>query len=109
MPQVLYVVHAEVDPTAESAYLEYLVGTHIPEVVAAARFTRAQRFRDEADAPDGWKRWSIIYEAPRREVLTTYLEGAEVVRLRAEVQDKFGAQLRLSRQVLVEAGAPFAR
>lgn len=104
MARAMYVVHVEVDPAAEAAWLVWQFESHVPDVVREGRFVRARRFSDEALAPDGWKRHTILYEATDRAALQAYLEGEPVKRLRADYQQRFGTTTRLSRQLLVEEG-----
>jgi hypothetical protein len=106
MPHALYLVHIEIDPAAEPAWEAWMFGHHVPEVVKLGGFLRARRLRDEARAPDGWNRWTLLYEAADRAVIDGYLNGPHIARIRQEHTERFGATTRISRQILVEAGAP---
>jgi len=106
MPHALYIVHLEIDPAAESAWESWMFSHHVPEVVKLGSFLRARRLRDEARAPDGWHRWTLIYEAASRAVIDGYLTGPHLPRIRQEHTERFGATTRISRQILVEAGEP---
>lgn len=106
MPRTLYVVHVEVEPSAEAAWAAWQFASHVPEVVKEGRFVRARRWSEEALAPDGWRRHTIHYEAESREALERYLKSDTVAKLREDYQARFGTVTRLSRQILVEEGAP---
>ena len=106
MAHALYVVHIEIDPSAEPAWETWMFGHHVPEVVKLGGFLRARRLRDEARASDGWHCWTLLYEAENRAVIDGYLNGPHIGRIRQEHTERFGSTTRVSRQILVEAGEP---
>ncbi len=96
----IYVVKVEVDPAYEEAWSNWHTHHHIPEVLSAHRgFVRARKYKVN-NPEDSWSQYLVMYEIDSHESLNEYLNGEEVIRLRADHYTHFGHCTRLSRLVL---------
>lgn len=71
MDQILYNVTVSIDPACETEWLEWMRGTHIPEVMATGCFleSRISRVNDEED---GGATYAITYVAYDSNTLDRY-------------------------------------
>ena len=98
---VLYMVAGEIAPDVEAAWDEWNTAHHLADVLREPGFLGASKYRLEGDAPDGFKRWLIVYEMESREALEAYLTGDAVKRLRRDHTSRFGERTRLSRSIAI--------
>jgi len=103
---VLYLLGIEVAPEAEARWAPWHREVHMRDVLRCPGFQRGTRWRDMEAAPDGWARYLVLYEVESRTALDAYLGGAEVARLRADHEARFGAVTRLTRRVLGDPAVP---
>lgn len=97
--RVLYVLRIEVDPAVEAEWKVWTLEKHIPDVLAEAGFTRASLY--DVESPQGeWPGFVLIYSLDSYEELQRYLASPALVKLRNDVTYKYGAKVRITREVL---------
>jgi hypothetical protein len=96
---LLYAVQVEIDEEIAEAWRRWMNYTHIPEVIGTGYF-RGYRFGEvvEPAAPQGKRRFLVLYEAPDEAHLQAYLEK-EAPRLRAAYPPEFQGRFDASRWV----------
>ena len=87
---VTYEITAIVDALFAAAYEEYMIGRHIPDLLATGYFASAT-FSKSGD------RYRIRYEAFSQESLDQYLEN-DAMRLRSDLEDRFPEGVQHSRE-----------
>ena len=102
MKPALYVVTIEVSPGSEAAWTEWHEQHHVPEVLRQPGFLSCRKWRDTANAEDGWVRYICHYELTSTEAVDRYAASDAAKRLRADSDLKFGYVTRLRRQVFSE-------
>jgi antibiotic biosynthesis monooxygenase (ABM) superfamily enzyme len=98
----LYVVTIEVSPGSEAAWNQWHEQTHVPEVLRQPGFLSCRKWRDTANAEDGWVRYVCHYELTGTDAAERYAASDAAKRLRADSDLKFGYVTRLRRQVFSE-------
>ncbi len=89
---LLYEVHATVDAELVAAYEDYMIGTHIPDVLASRCFNGASLLKL------GDSRYRIAYEVRDDATLQRYLDD-HAPALRADFARHFPTGVELSREV----------
>jgi hypothetical protein len=89
---LLYEVHATVDAELVASYEDYMIGTHIPDVLASRCFTAASLLKL------GDSRYRIAYEVRDDATLQRYLDD-HAPALRADFARHFPTGVELSREV----------
>ena len=112
--EALYLVHhADLDPAMLADWMAFQAKEHVPLVVKHGGFLGATRFRHlPLDPP----KFTSCYRAANLAVVRTYLEGGEVGKMRAHLDDWIaGRRVNVSREILEENysvdgdGKPLAR
>jgi antibiotic biosynthesis monooxygenase (ABM) superfamily enzyme len=98
----LYLVTIEVSPGSEAAWNEWHEQVHVPEVLRQPGFLSCRKWRDTANAEDGWVRYACHYELTDADALERYTASDAAKRLRADSDLKFGYVTRLRRQMYTE-------
>lgn len=95
----LYAVRVEVEEEIAEAWKNWMVYTHIPEVLQTGYF-RGHRFGEVVDPPaaKGYRTFLVLYEAAEAEALSAYLEK-EAPRLRAAYPPEFQGRFRAERWI----------
>jgi hypothetical protein len=89
---VIYEITASVEPALTASYEEYMIETHIPDLLATGHFVRAEMARSE-----GTGEYRISYESPSLESLQEYLDR-DAARLRADMHRHFPSGVEISRE-----------
>jgi hypothetical protein len=98
----LYLVTIEVSPSAEAAWNEWHEKVHLPEVMRQPGFLSCRKWRDTANAEDGWPRYICHYELSSADAVERYAASDAAKHLRAESDKHFGYVTRHRRQVYTE-------
>jgi antibiotic biosynthesis monooxygenase (ABM) superfamily enzyme len=98
----LYIVTIEVSPGSEAAWNEWHNQVHIPAVLREPGFVSCRKWRDTANAEDGWPRYVCHYELTGTDALERYFASDAAKHLRADSDLKFGYVTRHRRQVYSE-------
>ncbi|MGQ9863462.1 MAG: DUF4286 family protein [Bacteroidia bacterium] len=94
---VLYAVEVQIDPQVAQAWQEWMLKTHIPEVLATGWF-RGYRFGEVVDPPSEKRRYLILYETSDHSLLEGYLNH-DAPRLRASYPIEFEGRFEVRRFV----------
>lgn len=96
---VLYAVRVEIEESIAEAWYQWMIYTHIPEVLQTGYF-RGHRFGEIVEPPSlqGYKVFLVLYEAATPEALSEYLER-EAPRLRAAYPPEFQGRFRAERWI----------
>jgi hypothetical protein len=96
---VIYEVNVEVEPAALEEYSLWLA-CHIEEILGIRGFTRADVWREQNPAADGWTSLVVHYHVNSQNELDDYLSH-HTRRLRAEAEQRFAGRFRTRRRVLI--------
>lgn len=96
---LLYAVRVSVAEDIAEAWKQWMIYTHIPEVLQTGYF-RGHRFGEviEPAPPEGHKVFLVLYEAAEEAALRTYLEK-EAPRLRAAYPPEFAGRFQAERWI----------
>lgn len=97
---VLYIVTVEVAPESAEEWNRWHSEVHVPEVLHEPGFSGCTKWRDEADAADGWKRFHTHFKVTDRAAFERYTTSDAAKRLRADSLERFGSVTRYQRAVL---------
>lgn len=95
---IIYNVTVNIDDSAHDAWLEWMKGTHIPDVVNTGCFSEGKIFRIMVDEQSG-SSYSIQYSAKSMEDVDRYL-GNFAQKLRQDAHDAFGGKFTAFRTLL---------
>lgn len=96
---LLYAVRVSVATEIAEAWQNWMIYTHIPEVLQTGYF-RGHRFGEviEPPPPEGYKVYLVLYEAAEEAALRAYLEK-EAPRLRAAYPPEFSGRFQAERWI----------
>lgn len=102
--RALYVVSTWVREDRLDEWYGWHAEVHIPDVAAQPGVIRATRYRViEDNMPQEWTaQYVTVYEFESLAAFEAYRSSDEAARLRADHTDRYGASVRLAREVLVE-------
>jgi heme-degrading monooxygenase HmoA len=102
--RALYVVSTWVREDRLEEWYRWHAEVHIPDVAAQPGVIRAIRYRVvEDNMPREWTaQYVTVYEFESLDAFEAYRASDEAARLRADHTDRYGASVKLAREVLVE-------
>ncbi|HSP79612.1 MAG TPA: DUF4286 family protein [Myxococcaceae bacterium] len=98
----LYAVTVEMSPAVEATWVQWMESTRIPEMLREPGFIGARLWKETVGAEDGWVRYVCHFELEELEAVERYVHSEAAQRMRAEGQQRFGKELRISRSVFTE-------
>lgn len=98
----LYAVTVEMSPAVEATWVQWMETTRIPEMLREPGFIGARLWKETVGAEDGWARYVCHFELEELEAVERYVHSEAAQRMRAEGQQRFGKELRISRSVFTE-------
>ncbi|MBJ6760176.1 DUF4286 family protein [Myxococcaceae bacterium JPH2] len=102
MRPALYTIIAEVAPGVETAWNQWQEEVHAQQVLREPGFVSCRKWRDAEPTRDGWTRYVCHYELTGLEAMENYLGSDTARQLRMDSELRFGAMMRISRQMLTE-------
>ena len=96
---MLYLVTMHVDREREREWLDWMVGRHVPAVLATGAFTGATVTADPAEDSPTRSGYRILYRARSRAALDRYV-SEHAPALRREHNERFGGAFDATRDVL---------
>ncbi len=91
-----YCLLIEIDPVRGGPYLDWLKNGHIYEVYRNPGFLAAKLIELDEKAPDGWRRFMVLYSVKNKAVLKDYWAG-EAFKAYAEKAKEFKSSFRITR------------
>ncbi|HEU4495571.1 MAG TPA: DUF4286 family protein [Flavobacterium sp.] len=89
---IIYNVTTNIDESVHDQWLHWMQHTHIPEVLATGKFTRAHFAKVLVEEQMGGKTYSVQFHASSRELLDQYYQE-DAPRLREDGKKLFGDKM----------------
>ena len=101
---LVYSVTVSIDETKADDFATWMLGTHIPDVMATGHFTAWRLVEVQDPAPEGPVRNFNAQYTTTEESLAAYIQQ-DASKLRQDVKDEFGDGFVAFRTLLREIGA----